>query len=91
MAYDIRDIFEYIIAETYAKSCDPATGLYFQSSQYVYSFLKAELATGKVATLTSGLNAPPLISPMTRLGSSNICEEPSYKPLRCFAAKRKAE
>ena len=36
-------------SETYAKLSDPATGLYFQSSQYVYSFLKTELATGKVA------------------------------------------
>ena len=42
MAYDIRDIFEYIIAETYAKSCDPASDLYFQGSQ------KAELVTGEV-------------------------------------------
>ena len=36
-------------SETYTKLCDPATGLYFQSSQYVYSFLKAELATGAIA------------------------------------------
>lgn len=27
-------------SETYSKLCDPNTGLYFQSSQYVYSFLK---------------------------------------------------
>lgn len=25
-------------SETYSKLCDPNTGLYFQSSQYVYSF-----------------------------------------------------
>ncbi len=36
-------------SETYAKLCDPRTGLYFQSSKYVYSFLKTELATGKIA------------------------------------------
>ena len=35
-------------SETYAKLSDPTTGLYFQSTQYVYSFLKAELTTGKV-------------------------------------------
>ena len=27
-------------SETYTKLCDPKTGLYFQSTQYVYSFLK---------------------------------------------------
>ncbi len=36
-------------SETYAKLCDPATGLYFQSTQYVYSFLKTELNTGIIA------------------------------------------
>lgn len=36
-------------SETYAKLGDLATGLYFQSAQYVYSFLKSELTTGKVA------------------------------------------
>lgn len=34
---------------TYAKLIDPATGLYFQSSQYVYTFLKNEITTGKIA------------------------------------------
>ena len=34
-------------SETYSKLCDPNTGLYFQSSQYVYSFLKNELLTAK--------------------------------------------
>ena len=37
------------ISDTYAKLIDPATGLYFQSTQYVYSFLKNELTTGKIA------------------------------------------
>lgn len=35
-------------SETYSKLCDPNTGLYFQSSQYVYSFLKNELLTTKL-------------------------------------------
>lgn len=33
-------------SETYAKICNPATGLYFQSSRYLYSFLKNEIETG---------------------------------------------
>lgn len=33
-------------SETYAKICNPATGLYFQSSGYLYSFLKNEIETG---------------------------------------------
>lgn len=36
-------------SETYAKLINHQTGLYFQSSQYVYSFLKNELTTGKFA------------------------------------------
>ena len=36
-------------SETYAKLSDPNTGLYFQSAQYVYSFLKNELNTGRIA------------------------------------------
>ena len=35
-------------SETYSKLCDPNTGLYFQSSQYVYSFLKCELLTARL-------------------------------------------
>lgn len=34
---------------TYEKLLNPKTGLYFQSSLYVYSFLKNELQTGKIA------------------------------------------
>lgn len=33
-------------SETYAKLNNPATGLYFQSSKYAYSYLKNELSTG---------------------------------------------
>lgn len=35
-------------SETYTKLCDPATGLYYQSTQYIYSFLKNELTTGQL-------------------------------------------
>lgn len=34
---------------TYDLLIDPRTGLYFQSSLYVYSFLKNELKSGKIA------------------------------------------
>ena len=36
-------------SETYAKLSNPSTGLYFQSTLYVYSFLKNELMYGKFA------------------------------------------
>jgi hypothetical protein len=32
----------------FLKLCDPKTGLYFQSSGYLYSFLESELKTGSV-------------------------------------------
>lgn len=35
-------------SDTYEKLCNPNTGLYFQSSLYIYSFLKEELTTGKI-------------------------------------------
>ncbi len=35
-------------SDTYSRICDPSTGLYFQSSRYVYSFLQNELTNGKV-------------------------------------------
>ena len=35
-------------SETYTKLCDPNTGLYFQRSQYVYSYLKNEVLTAKL-------------------------------------------
>lgn len=34
---------------TYDRLLDPRTGLYFQSPLYVYSFLEAELKTGRIA------------------------------------------
>ena len=35
-------------SDTYAKLQNPKTGLYFQSSRYVYDFLRNELKTGKM-------------------------------------------
>ena len=35
-------------SDTYAKLSAPETGLYFQSSLYVYSILKEELTSGKL-------------------------------------------
>lgn len=34
---------------TYSGLKNPKTGLYFQSAGYVYSYLKSELTTGKLA------------------------------------------
>lgn len=34
-------------SETYKALQNPKTGLYFQSPQYIYSFLSDEIATGK--------------------------------------------
>lgn len=36
-------------SETYQKMMDEKTRLYYQSSRYVFSFLEAELSTGKMA------------------------------------------
>ena len=36
-------------SETYSKLIQPATGLYFQGSNYVYSFLREELTSGRIA------------------------------------------
>ncbi len=35
-------------SETFAKLSDPATGLYAESSAYVYEILKTELKMGKI-------------------------------------------
>ena len=35
-------------SDTYAKIQNPKTGLYFQSSRYVYDFLRNELKIGKM-------------------------------------------
>ena len=36
-------------SETYLKLSDPNTGLYFQSTLYVCSYLQQEISTGKIA------------------------------------------
>lgn len=33
-------------SDIYAKICDPASGLYYRGSLYVYTYLKNELQTG---------------------------------------------
>lgn len=35
-------------SDTYSKISDPSTGLYYQGSRYVYSYLQNELKTGAV-------------------------------------------
>lgn len=35
-------------SDTYLKICEPSTGLYFQSSKYVYSYLTSELDNGQL-------------------------------------------
>jgi hypothetical protein len=35
-------------SETYLKLSDSNTGLYFQSTLYVYSYLQQEISTGKI-------------------------------------------
>ncbi len=36
-------------SETFSKLCNLSTGLYFQSTPYVYEYLKKELNTGKLS------------------------------------------
>jgi hypothetical protein len=46
---DIKSAFDCVYnSETYAKLSMPESGLYFQSSGYVYSFLAAEITTGRI-------------------------------------------
>ena len=35
-------------SDTYARLSDPRTGLYIQSTRYIYSYLENELNTGKI-------------------------------------------
>lgn len=35
-------------SDTFAKLSDPSTGLYFQGSRYVYTYLQNELQTGRI-------------------------------------------
>ena len=41
-------IFVFHNSETFAKLSDPNTGLYIESSAYVYEILKSELKMGKI-------------------------------------------
>lgn len=37
------------MSDTYAKLCNPGTGLYSQSARYVLTFLVSEIELGKIA------------------------------------------
>ena len=37
------------LSDTNTKLCDPTTGLYYQSTRYVLSFIISEIETGKIA------------------------------------------
>lgn len=39
----------FYTSDTYARLINPLTGLYAQSTAYVYEYLEKELATGKLA------------------------------------------
>ncbi len=45
--WDIRKAFnQYYESETYQRLCDITTGLWYESSVYIYSYLKNEIETG---------------------------------------------
>lgn len=47
---DMKSAFDSLYnSETYAKLSDVSTGLYFQSSGYIYSYLRREITTGKLS------------------------------------------
>ncbi len=47
---DIAETLDIIYnSDTYSRLMNPGSGLYFQSSLYVYSFLKNEMTTGRIA------------------------------------------
>ena len=44
---NLDDAFDTLYgSDTYSKICDPATGLYYQGSKYVYTYLQNELQHG---------------------------------------------
>ena len=46
---DMKTALDYFYnSETYTKLSNPDTGLYFQASGYVYSYLNTEMTTGKL-------------------------------------------
>ncbi len=50
MGSDIAETLDIIYnSDTYSRLMNPGCGLYFQSSLYVYSFLKNEMTTGRIA------------------------------------------
>ncbi len=50
MGSDIAETLDIIYnSDTYSRLMNPGSGLYFQSSLYVYSFLKNEMTTGRIA------------------------------------------
>lgn len=47
---DMEKAFDILYnSETYSKIIEPMTGLYFQSSEYLYSILKNEIETGAMS------------------------------------------
>ena len=49
-AWDIQKAMDVLYnSETFSKLEDPRSGLYYQSLPYVYSYLKSEVETGKMA------------------------------------------
>lgn len=44
-----KSLDELYNSKTFAKVNDPKCGLYYQGSVYVFSFLKNEIETGKIA------------------------------------------
>ena len=48
--WDMRQALDELYSsETFKKINDPGCGLYFESAVYVFSFLKNEIETGKIA------------------------------------------
>lgn len=44
---DLKNALDILYgSDTYSKICNPETGLYFQGSKYVYTYLQNELQTG---------------------------------------------
>ena len=47
---DVREAFVILYeSDTYSKICEPLTGLYYQGSRYVYTYLQKELQTGTMS------------------------------------------
>ena len=47
---DVREAFDILYeSDTYSKICEPLTGLYYQGSRYVYTYLQKELQTGTMS------------------------------------------